>query len=53
MNAIKRLAAIPVASSMRCPDLLSIRQCDGESIRTFFTGIKGKAATCAYTVDRS
>lgn len=30
MNAIKRLAAILVASSMHRPDLLSIRQCDGE-----------------------
>jgi len=53
LKAIKRLAVIPVAISVRRSDLLSIRQCDGESIRTFFARIKGKAATCAYNVDCS
>ena len=51
LDAIKKLAVIPVAISVRRSDLLSIRQCDGESIRTFFARIKGKAATCAYTAD--
>lgn len=51
LNAIKKLAVVPVAISVRRSDLLSIRQCDGESIRAFFARIKGKAATCAYTAD--
>ena len=51
LNCIKRLAVIPVVISVPCSDLLSIRHCDGESIRIFFTRIKGKAVTCAYTVD--
>ena len=51
LSAIKRLAAIPVAISVSRSDLLSIRQCDGASIRTFFARIKRKAATCACTVD--
>ena len=53
LNSIKRLAVIPVVISVPCSDLWSIRHCDGESIRIFFTRIKGKAATCAYTVDCS
>ena len=51
LRAIKKLAVVPVAISVRRSDLLSIRQCDGESIRTFFSRIKGKAATCSYTAD--
>jgi len=49
--AIKRLAVIPVAISVRRSDLLAVRQCDGESVRSFFARIKGKAATCLYTVN--
>ena len=44
ITAIKKLAAIPVAVSVRQSDLLPIRQCDGESVCLFFVRIKGKAA---------
>jgi hypothetical protein len=50
LEAIKKLAVIPVALSVRRSDLLSIRQCDGENARAFFARIKGKAATCAYSI---
>eukprot|EP00111_Clytia_hemisphaerica_P011054 TCONS_00032366-protein len=51
LKAIKHLAVIPVAISVRRSDLLSVNQCDGESVRSFFARIKGKAATCHYTID--
>ena len=50
LNLIKRLAVIPVATSVRRADLLSMKQRDGENARSFYARIKGKAATCAYTV---
>ena len=51
VTAIKRLAVIPVAISVRRSDLLAVQQCDGESVRSFFARIKGKATTCQYNVD--
>ena len=42
---------IPVAISVRRSDLLAVGQCDGESVRSFLARIKGKAATCLYTVN--
>lgn len=49
-NAIKRLAVIPVAVSVRRADLLQMRQAHGENIRSFYSKIKGKAATCNYSI---
>ena len=51
LSAIKRLAVIPVAVSVRRSDLLSIRQDHGENVRSFYARISGKAATCAYFID--
>lgn len=48
---IKRLAVTPVAVSVRRSDLLTMNQCDGESVRSFFARIKGKADTCAYSLE--
>ena len=48
---IKRLAVTPVAVSVRRSDLLTMTQCDGESARSFFARIKGKADTCAYSLE--
>jgi len=36
---------------VRRADLLAIRKCDGENVRSFFARIKGKAATCSYDID--
>ena len=49
---IKRLAVIPVAVSVCRADLHSTKQRDGENARSFYVRIKGKAATCAYTIQR-
>ena len=49
-NVMKLLAVIPVAVGVRRTELLATKQDHGENIRTFFTRIKGKAATCSYTV---
>ena len=49
LYAIKRLAVIPIAVSVRRSELLSIRQDHGESIRSFYARVNGKAATCAYS----
>ena len=51
LEAIKRLAVTPVAISVRRSDLLSIKQDHGENVRSFYARIKGKAATCAYTMN--
>jgi len=50
LNLIKKLAVIPVAVSVRRSDLLAIRQRGVESLRSFYARIKGKATTCAYSV---
>ncbi len=50
---IKKLAVIPVAISVRRSDLLSTQQAHGESARPFYFRLKGKAATCSYTINCS
>lgn len=52
-TAIKTIAVTPVAISVCRAELLSIKQDHGESTRSFFARINGKAATCAYTIDCS
>ena len=49
-NVMKLFAVIPVAVGVRRTELLATKQDHGENIRTFFARIKGKAATCSYTV---
>ena len=50
LAAIKNLAVIPVAITVRRSELLSMKQNDKESVRSFFARINGKAATCAYNI---
>ena len=45
LAAIKNLAVIPVAITVRRSELLSMKQNDKESVRSFFARINGKAAT--------
>ncbi|MBY0580464.1 MAG: hypothetical protein K2P53_02095, partial [Rickettsiales bacterium] len=50
LKAMKKLAVIPVAISVRRAELLQMRQGHNENIRSFYAKMKGKAATCNYTV---
>ena len=50
LAAIKQLAVVPVAISIRRADLLTCKQDHGENARAFAAKLKGKAATCSYTV---
>ena len=51
LQAIKKLAVTPVAITVRRSELLSTKQDHGESIRSFYAKVNGKAATCAYVKD--
>jgi hypothetical protein len=50
LAAIKRLAVIPVAKTVRRTEVLKMKQDHGEGIRTFYARTKGKADTCQYKV---
>ena len=50
LAAIKRLAIIPVAKTVRRSDVLQMRQDHDEAVRAFYARVKGKADTCAYVV---
>ncbi len=50
MKLLKDLAVIPVATTVKCNELLQMRQSAGESIRAFHSRVKGKAVTCQFTV---
>ena len=50
LAAIKQLSVTPVAISVRQADLLTCRQDHGENVRSFFAKLRGKAATCAFSV---
>ena len=49
LAAIKQLAVVPVAISVRRTDFLSTHQDHGESVRAFLAKLKGKSATCRYS----
>ena len=49
LAAIKRLAVISRATSVRKTELLSLRQDHGQPVRTFAAKVKGKAQICAFT----
>ena len=53
LDSIKKFAVTPVAISVRRSDLLALRQSDGENVRSFYARIRGKAATCAYSIECS
>ena len=50
LEAIKQLAVIPVAISVKRTELLSLQQDRGENGRSFMARLKGKATTCAYSL---
>ena len=50
LTAIKRLAVIPVAKTVRRSDVLQMRQDHDETVRGYYARVKGKADTCAYIV---
>lgn len=49
MAAMKRLAVISTATSVRKTDLLTMRQDHGQPIRSFAAQVKGKAQVCNFT----
>lgn len=49
LNAIKRLAVISTAESVRKTELLSMRQDHGQPVRSFVAKVKGKAQVCSFT----
>ena len=50
---IKQMAVIPVAICVRRAELLSTNQDHGENARAFYAKVKGKAATCSYSLQCS
>ena len=50
LAAIKQLAVTPVAISVRRAELLATKQDHGEGARAYYAKLKGKAATCSYSV---
>ena len=48
LAAIKRLAVISAAASVRKTELLTMRQDHGQPIRSFAANVKGKAQVCAF-----
>eukprot|EP00111_Clytia_hemisphaerica_P012758 TCONS_00037534-protein len=53
LDAIKRLAVISIAASVRRAELLALHQDHGQPIRSFAAKVKGKAQTCAFNKDCS
>jgi hypothetical protein len=51
LAVIKQMAVIPVAICVRRSEMLSTKQDHGESTRIFSAKLKGKAATCTYSVN--
>ena len=50
LATIKQLAVTPVAITVRRSELLNLKQDHGENARAFFTKLRGKSATCSYTM---
>ena len=48
---MRRLAVIPVATGVLRSDLMQLRQLRDQPFRAFATRVRGKADTCAFTVD--
>ena len=51
LAAIKRLAVIKIAISVRRTNLLASKQSHGEPVREFYANIKAAAAACKYDVN--
>ena len=50
LDVIKKLAVLPVAISVRRSELINTKQEHGEGIRSYLAKLRGKAATCSYTM---
>ena len=50
LEAMRNMAVIPVAASVRRTKLLMSRQDHGQTFREFFANTRAAAATCAYRV---
>ena len=50
LAAMKRLAVIKIATSVRRTNLLASKQSHGEPVREFYANIKAAGATCDYSV---
>ena len=51
LSAMRRLAVIPVATGVLQSDLMQMRQLRDEPFRAFAARVRGKADTCAFTID--
>ena len=51
LSAMRRLAVIPVATGVLRSDLMQMRQLRDEPLRAFAARVRGKADTCAFTID--
>ena len=51
LSAMRRLAIIPVATGVLRSDLMQMRQLRDEPFRAFAARVRGKADTCAFTID--
>ena len=51
LSAMRRLAVIPVTTGVLRSDLMQMRQVRDEPFRAFAARVRGKADTCAFTVD--
>ena len=51
LSAMRRLAVIPVATDVLRSDLMQICQRRDEPFRAFAARVRGKADTCAFTID--
>ena len=50
MDAIKKLAVIPVSRVVRRTEVLNMKQGHGESVRHYQARVTGKATTCGYSM---
>ena len=50
LRAMKRMAVIKVATSVRRTKLLSLKQDHGQAIREFYANVKAQATTCNFKV---
>ena len=50
LAAIKQMAVIPIAVSVRRAEFLATKQDHGENVRAFYAKVRGKANTCSYSI---
>ena len=48
MSAMKKMAVLHVATSVRRTNLMSLKQDHGQTFREFFANVRASAATCSY-----